>query len=168
MKAKISGNKLHKIFGRNSTEALALLQAGKSKDEIFDATAQTVSVDDASFQGEEGEKFVVMGLSGSGKSTLASMINGLIRPSTGEVLVDRVDVASCSAEELRKVRREKSAMVFQHFALFPHKTVAENVAFGLKIRGMKPAERRERAPSRRAPAALHETILQTQPRRARH
>src|SRR5690606_36521599 len=66
-------------------------------------------------------------------------------PSAGEILIDGVDVANCSSEELRKIRREKVAMVFQHFALFPHKTVAENVAFGLKIRGMKPAERRERA-----------------------
>ena len=78
-----------------------------------------------------------MGLSGSGKSTLVRMINGLIRPSSGEILIDGIDVASCPAEELRKVRREKVAMVFQHFALFPHKTVAQNVSFGLKIRGFQ-------------------------------
>ena len=145
MNAKISGSNLYKIFGGNPAEALALLKSGKTKDEIFAATGQTVGVDNVGFSVAEGEIFVVMGLSGSGKSTLVRMINGLIKPSAGSILIDGVDVAACSDEELRRVRREKVAMVFQHFALFPHKTVAENVAFGLKIRGVKPAERRERA-----------------------
>lgn len=86
-----------------------------------------------------------MGLSGSGKSTLVRMINGLIAPTSGQMVVAGVDVASCSKEELRRLRREKVAMVFQHFALFPHMTVAENVAFGLKVKGIAAAERRERA-----------------------
>lgn len=145
MHTKISGRNIYKIFGGNPAEALALLKSGKTKDEIFAATGQTVGVHDVSFTVAEGEIFVVMGLSGSGKSTLVRMINGLIKPSAGEVLIDGIDVAACSNEELRRIRREKVAMVFQHFALFPHKTVAENVAFGLKIRGMRPAERRERA-----------------------
>ncbi len=145
MKPKIIGNNLYKIFGDSPDEALALLRAGKSKDQIFEATGQTVGVQDVDFQVAEGEIFVVMGLSGSGKSTLVRMINGLIRPSAGEMLIDGIDVASCSREQLRRIRREKVAMVFQHFALFPHKTVAENVAFGLKIRGVKLDERRERA-----------------------
>ena len=145
MKTKITGRNLYKIFGGNSEEALKLLQTGKDKDEIFAATGQTVGVNDVSFQVAEGEIFVVMGLSGSGKSTLVRMINGLIKPSAGEILIDGIDVGTCSDEQLRRVRREKVAMVFQHFALFPHKTVADNVAFGLKIKGMPAAERRERA-----------------------
>lgn len=145
MKTKITGKNLYKIFGGSAEEALKLLQAGKDKDEIFEATGQTVGVNDASFEVAEGEIFVVMGLSGSGKSTLVRMINGLIKPSAGEILIDGVDVGSCSDEQLRRVRREKVAMVFQHFALFPHKTVADNVAFGLKIKGMPAAERREKA-----------------------
>ncbi len=145
MKTKIAGRNLYKIFGGNAEEALKLLQTGKDKDEIFEATGQTVGVNDVSFQVAEGEIFVVMGLSGSGKSTLVRMINGLIKPSAGEILIDSIDVGTCSDEQLRRVRREKVAMVFQHFALFPHKTVADNVAFGLKIKGMPAAERRERA-----------------------
>ena len=145
MKSKITGNNLYKIFGDEPSTAIDLLKAGKNKDEIYDVTGQTVGVDNVSFDVAEGEIFVVMGLSGSGKSTLVRMINGLISPTSGKMLIDGLDVASCSEEQLRQVRREKLAMVFQHFALFPHKTVAENVAFGLKIRGVGAAERRERA-----------------------
>ena len=145
MKPKISGNNLYKIFGDDPSVALSLLSAGESKDQIYETTGQAVGVHDVTFKVVEGEIFVVMGLSGSGKSTLVRMINGLIKPSAGEILIDGMDVGNCSEEELRNIRREKVAMVFQHFALFPHKTVAENVAFGLKIRGVKPGERRERA-----------------------
>src|SRR5690606_34861888 len=102
-------------------------------------------VENVNFEVSDGEIFVVMGLSGSGKSTLVRMINGLIKPSSGRILIDDIDVASCSEEELLSLRRNKVSMVFQHFALFPHKTVAENVAFGLKIKGVQAAERRERA-----------------------
>jgi glycine betaine/proline transport system ATP-binding protein len=145
MNTKIEAKNIYKIFGRNPAEALSLLKQGKSKEEIFASAGETVGVDNVSFQVAEGEIFVVMGLSGSGKSTLVRMINGLIKPSAGEMLIDGIDVASCPSDVLRRVRREKVAMVFQHFALFPHRTVAENVAFGLKVRGVKPAERRERA-----------------------
>ena len=142
---KIEAKKLYKIFGEDPDGALELLSQGKAKDEIFRATGQTVGVQNVNFGVAEGEIFVVMGLSGSGKSTLVRMINGLIKPTSGEILIDGVDVANCSVEQLRQVRREKVAMVFQHFALFPHKTVADNVAFGLKIRGISASERRERA-----------------------
>lgn len=145
MKSKISGNNLYKIFGQDPSVAIDMLEGGKSKDEIYEATGQAIGVDNVSFEVAEGEIFVVMGLSGSGKSTLVRMINGLIPPTRGEILIDGVDVAKCPEEQLRQVRREKVAMVFQHFALFPHKTVAENVAFGLKLRGISAAERRERA-----------------------
>lgn len=145
MSFKITGNNLYKIFGESPAEALVLLGEGKSKDQIFEQTGQTVGVNGVSFNVAEGEIFVVMGLSGSGKSTLVRMINGLIRPSAGEILIDDIDVAACSANDMRQIRREKVAMVFQHFALLPHKTVAQNVAFGLKIRGVNSADCRERA-----------------------
>lgn len=145
MTSKIYGNKLFKIFGEEPALAIDLLASGKNKDQIYEATGQAVGVHDVTFEVAEGEIFVVMGLSGSGKSTLVRMINGLILPSAGEMLIDGVDVASCPEEQLRAIRRDKVAMVFQHFALFPHRMVAENVAFGLKIKGVKPAERRERA-----------------------
>src|SRR5690606_33953032 len=94
---------------------------------------------------QEGEIFVVMGLSGSGKSTLVRTLNGLIAPTAGQILIDGEDVAKASKAALRRIRREKIAMVFQHFALFPHWSVAENVAYGLKIRGVPPEARRARA-----------------------
>lgn len=145
MPAKITAKHLYKIFGDKPDQALQLVRQGQSKDEIFTATGQTVGVQDTSFEVAEGDIFVIMGLSGSGKSTLVRMINGLIKPSAGEMIIDGIDVANCSPEQLRDIRRNKVAMIFQHFALFPHKTVAENVAFGLKIKGISAAERRERA-----------------------
>jgi glycine betaine/proline transport system ATP-binding protein len=145
MATKVKANNIYKIFGSDPEAAFRLLDQGNSKAEILKETGHTIGVHDASFEVEEGEIFVVMGLSGSGKSTLVRMINGLIAPSRGEMLVDGVDVASCSDAALRDVRRNKVAMVFQHFALFPHKTVAENVAYGLKVKGVNASERRERA-----------------------
>lgn len=145
MQTKISSKNIVKIFGDDPHEALRLLDAGHSKEEIFERTGQTVGVDGASFDVAAGEIFVVMGLSGSGKSTLVRMINGLIKPTSGEMMIDGVDVANCSDQQLRKVRRDKVAMVFQHFALLPHKTVAENAAFGLKIKGIGAEERRAKA-----------------------
>ena len=134
-----------KIFGDEPGAALQRLAGGQTKEEIFEATGQTVAVQGASFAVEEGELFVIMGLSGSGKSTLVRLINGLIAPSSGEILIDGSDVAKASPSELRQIRRSNVAMVFQHFALFPHMTVGNNVAFGLKVRGVPAAERRERA-----------------------
>ncbi|GLQ54231.1 quaternary amine ABC transporter ATP-binding protein [Devosia nitrariae] len=145
MTAKLRVKDVYKIFGGDPSLALERLERGESKEEIFAETGLTVGVQDADFEVEEGQIFVVMGLSGSGKSTLVRMLNGLIKPSSGAILIDDDDVASCSADRLRQVRRNKISMVFQHFALFPHRTIAENAAFGLKIKGVKPAERRERA-----------------------
>lgn len=145
MSSKISVRNVYKIFGANPEKVIELLEAGRSKDEIFEETGQTVGVQNANFSVDEGQIFVVMGLSGSGKSTLVRMLNGLIRPTSGEILIDGADVATVSTEELRRIRREKISMVFQHFALFPHKTVADNVAYGLKVRGIGRRERRERA-----------------------
>ncbi len=145
MKPKLRVENVYKIFGEHPEQALDGLKQNKTKIEIFEETGQTVGVQDVSFDVHEGEIFVVMGLSGSGKSTLVRTLNGLIPPTYGKILIDEDDVANCSAERLRKVRREKITMVFQHFALFPHKTVAENAAYGLKIKGEGAASRRAKA-----------------------
>jgi glycine betaine/proline transport system ATP-binding protein len=145
MAAKLKIKNLTKIFGDAPQAAKLRLEAGESKAAIFEATGSTVGVNNVSFEVPEGQIFVVMGLSGSGKSTLVRMLNGLIRPTAGEILVDDVDIASCSPQTLRTVRRNKIAMVFQHFALFPHMSVADNAAYGLKIKGVGTAERRKRA-----------------------
>lgn len=145
MTTKISVTGLYKIFGDRSDAALDLLNRGEAKEAILESTGATVAVQDASFDVAEGEIFVVMGLSGSGKSTLVRLLNGLIPPTSGKILVEGQDVAQAKGEVLRDIRRNTITMVFQHFALFPHWTVADNVAYGLKVKGMPAAERRERA-----------------------
>ena len=145
MTAKLKVDKVFKIFGERPEQALALLAEGHNKETIFQETGQTIGAQDVSFEVEEGQIFVVMGLSGSGKSTLVRMLNGLIRPSSGSIVIDGDDVASCSASKLRDIRRNKIAMVFQHFALFPHRTIVENAAYGLKVKGMGAVERRQKA-----------------------
>jgi glycine betaine/proline transport system ATP-binding protein len=145
MKTKVKARNVYRIFGSKPDYAMDMLKSGSGKEAILEETGMTVGVNDVGFDVGEGEIFVVMGLSGSGKSTLIRMINGLIKPTSGEILVDGDDVANCSAETLRRVRRNKVAMVFQHFALLPHKTVRENVAYGLKIKGVGAEERDARA-----------------------
>lgn len=136
---------LTKIFGKKQKAAMEMVKEGKSKDEILKKTGATVGVYDASFDVKEGEIFVIMGLSGSGKSTLVRMINRLIEPSTGNILLEGNDISAMNAEALRDVRRHDINMVFQSFALFPHKTILENTEFGLELRGVPKAERQERA-----------------------
>ena len=145
MTIKMKVRNVSKLFNDESGEGWKRVQQGQSKEQIFRETGVTVGINNVSFDVNEGEIFVIMGLSGSGKSTLVRTLNGLIPSSAGEIWVDDVDVASCSKEELRKVRREKCCMVFQHFALFPHKTVLDNVAFGLKVSGVPKEERYKRA-----------------------
>lgn len=145
MHPKLSVSHLFKIFGKEAATALDMVRRGDSKADILAKTGATVGVQDTSFDVHKGEIFVVMGLSGSGKSTLVRMLNGLIAPTSGEILIDGEDVARAGAADLRRIRREKIAMIFQHFALFPHWTIAENVAYGLKVRGVDPATRRARA-----------------------
>jgi glycine betaine/proline transport system ATP-binding protein len=144
MPAKLSIRRLFKIFGSRDREALERLRTGESKEAILAATGATVGVQDASFEVAEGEIFVVMGLSGSGKSTLVRMLNGLIPPTSGEIRIDGRDIAACDATALREIQRRKITMVFQHFALFPHWSVAENASYGLKVKGVPAAERRAR------------------------
>ncbi|MEN3792486.1 glycine betaine/L-proline ABC transporter ATP-binding protein [Fulvimarina sp. MAC3] len=145
MATKLSIKSLYKIFGDRADEAMRLVESGKTKEEILAETGATVGVNDVNVDIEEGEIFVVMGLSGSGKSTLIRMLNGLITPTSGTITIDGDDIAHCSDEEIRQIRRQKISMVFQHFALFPHKTILENAAFGLKIKGVGVSERNDRA-----------------------
>lgn len=142
---KLVVENLYKIFGADPDRAFDLLEAGKSKDEILKETGLTIGVQDTSFKVKAGEIFVVMGLSGSGKSTLVRMLNRLIEPTRGEVTIDGEKITQIGPEQVRDIRLRKMAMVFQHFALFPHMTVAENVAYGLKIQGVEEAERRDQA-----------------------
>jgi glycine betaine/proline transport system ATP-binding protein len=145
MTEKVVLKNLYKIFGDHPQEALKLLQGGVDKNEIFNRTGQTVGVCDASFAINEGEIFVVMGLSGSGKSTLVRLLNRLIEPTAGQVLVDGRDIAAMSNEELLQLRRKDMSMVFQSFALMPHMTVLQNASFGLELGGVRRAERDQRA-----------------------
>ncbi|GGF16041.1 glycine/betaine ABC transporter ATP-binding protein [Halobacillus andaensis] len=136
---------LSKIFGRNAKKATKYLDEGLSKDEILEKTGNTVGVNRASFNVEEGEIFVIMGLSGSGKSTLVRLINRLIDPTEGSVMIDGKDLAKMDSKALRNVRREKLSMVFQRFGLFPHRTVLENAEFGLEVQGLDKQERKKKA-----------------------
>lgn len=145
VKPKLVIKSLYKIFGKHPTDAYPLIKEGRSKEEILDKTGQTVGLRDVNLSVEEGEIFVVMGLSGSGKSTLLRCTNRLIKPTSGEVLIDGTDIASLGDDELRDVRRKKLGMVFQNFALLPHRSVIENVAFGLEVQGMPEEERLEKA-----------------------
>ncbi|WP_407280737.1 glycine betaine/L-proline ABC transporter ATP-binding protein ProV [Aromatoleum evansii] len=145
MKHKIVAKGLHKIFGRSPDIAMEMLRKGRHKDEIFKETGMVVGVQDANFAVNEGEIFVIMGLSGSGKSTLIRLLNRLIEPTAGQILVDGQDVATMSKAQLVALRRRDMAMVFQSFALLPHLTVLDNAAFGLEVAGVARKERERRA-----------------------
>lgn len=136
---------LSKIFGKNAKQSIKLLDQGLTKEEILKKTGNTVGVNRASFSVEEGEIFVIMGLSGSGKSTLVRLLNRLIEPSEGSILIEGQDLAKMDKKELRQVRREKLGMVFQQFALFPHRTILQNAEFGLEVQKIDKDERHKRA-----------------------
>lgn len=141
MTAKLEVRHLTKIFGRRIPRAEELLKAGKSKAEILKSAGATVGVNDANFEVNDGEIFVIMGLSGSGKSTMIRMINRLIEPTSGEVLIDGENLTSLNKKQLLDVRRNKMSMVFQNFALFPNRTIIDNTAYGLEIKGVDKDER---------------------------
>lgn len=143
--AKIYVKGLYKIFGPNPTKAMDMLAKGRSKEEIMASIRHGVGVNNASFDVREGEIVVIMGLSGSGKSTLVRCLNRLITPTAGSILVDDQDVMAMDDAALRQLRQRKMGMVFQNFALFPHRTVLENAAMGLEIQGMPKAERLQKA-----------------------
>lgn len=143
--SKISIRHLYKVFGSSPQKGLELLEQNKSKEEIYEETGLTIGVQNASFDIAKGEIFVVMGLSGSGKSTLVRMINRLIEPTSGQVLVDNEDITQMTRQELVTFRRKKTSMVFQSFALMPHLNVLENVSFGLELDGIEKDIRKARA-----------------------
>lgn len=145
MTDKLVVKNLFKVFGPDPDQAVELAKQGVAKDEIYRQTESVVAVNDVSLSVKERELFVVMGLSGSGKSTLIRCFNRLIDPTSGEILIDGESLTDAGEEELRQLRKNKMSMVFQHFALFPHKTVCENAEYGLKVRGISRRERREKA-----------------------
>lgn len=141
----LSVKSLYKIYGNRPDRVVDLLRDGTHQDEKLAGISATAAVVDANFEVERGEIFVVMGLSGSGKSTLIRMLNGLLKPTHGTVEVDGVDLTKLKPTALRKLRREKISMVFQHFALLPHRSVLANAGYALEVAGLPRDERRERA-----------------------
>jgi len=136
---------LHKIFGSDPASVMGLVREGCSKDDILSRTGHAVGLKDINLDIQKGSIFVIMGLSGSGKSTLIRHFNRLIEPTEGCITVDGTDVMSLSTKELEQFRRHKMSMVFQHFGLMPHRTVIDNVAYGLSVQGVGKAERESKA-----------------------
>ena len=141
--SKIEINNVYKIFGNNPSSVLPMVKDGATKDEILEQTGHTVGLDNVSLKIEEGETFVCMGLSGSGKSTLIRHLNRLIDPTDGEILVEGTNVMSLDKDKLIEFRRHKMSMVFQRFGLFPHKTVIQNVGYGLEMQGRTEEDRKK-------------------------
>ena len=141
--SKIEINNIYKIFGPNPEQVLPMVEEGATKEQVMEETDHTVGLDNVSLSIKEGEIFVCMGLSGSGKSTLIRHINRLIDPTSGQVIVDGVDVLSLDDKEILEFRKKTMSMVFQRFGLFPHKTVIENVAYGLEIQEVPEDKRKE-------------------------
>ena len=142
---KIRLEKVSKIFGRHADRALELLAQGLDKKTVQERTGVVVGVYDVSLEIAEGEIFVIMGLSGCGKSTLLRLINRLHEPTTGKVFIGEEDITAMGAHALRRLRRSAFGMVFQSFALLPHRNVLSNVEFGLELHGVPRPTRRERA-----------------------
>ncbi|PVE66110.1 quaternary amine ABC transporter ATP-binding protein [Priestia megaterium] len=142
---KLKVQNITKVFGKNPSKAIDLLQKGKTKNEILEETGMTIGVNQANFEIKSGEIFVIMGLSGSGKSTLVRMFNRLVEPTSGSLILDGDDVVKMNKDELRDMRRKKMSMVFQNFALFPHRTVLDNTEYGLEVQGIPKAEREKKA-----------------------
>ncbi len=143
-----------KVFGNAPAHAMDLVRQGLSKQEIMERTGQSIGVFDATFEIQAGEIFVIMGLSGSGKSTLVRLLNRLIEPTAGRVVIDGADINQLPAGDLRALRRKDISMVFQSFALMPHMTVRDNTAFGLELSGNGKAERLAQADAALAQVGL--------------
>ena len=142
---KITCTNIWKLFGPDEKKVLDNLDRNLSMKEVQEKTGHVVAVKDVSFSIQKGETFVVMGLSGSGKSTLVRCISRLIEPTSGVVKMDNVEVTKMNSKELLDLRRNKMSMVFQHFGLFPHRTVLENIGYGLEVRGSTKEERIEKS-----------------------
>ena len=138
---KIICKDIWKVFGPNEKNVLSNLDKSLSRSEVQEKTGHVVAVKDVSFSVQKGETFVVMGLSGSGKSTLVRCLSRLIEPTAGQVSIDGQDVIKMSNRDLTELRRNRMSMVFQHFGLFPHRRVIENIGYGLEIRGVKKKDR---------------------------
>ena len=143
MAEKIQVKQLTKIFGRNPHNIINRIRQGQSKKQILEETGHTVGLYNVNFSVEEGEVFVIMGLSGSGKSTLIRCLNLLHRPTEGSVIIDQENIMDYNKKQLRDFRKHKVAMVFQHFGIITHRTVLENVAYGLEIKGISKQKREE-------------------------
>jgi len=143
--SKIVVRSLYKIFGDDPQRALPLVLDGIGKEELLEKHNHVLGLADINLEVEQGELFVVMGLSGSGKSTLIRHFNRLIEPTSGSIVVDGDDVVSFSKSQLEQFRREKMSMVFQRFGLFPHRTVVENVGYGLEVQRQPKEAIREQA-----------------------
>ena len=139
--SKIEIKNVYKIFGNNPQSVMKMVEEGGTKEDVLEKTGHTVGLDNVSLNIEEGETFVCMGLSGSGKSTLIRHLNRLIDPTDGEILVEGTNVMSLNQSQLIDFRRHKMSMVFQRFGLFPHKTVMQNVGYGLEMQGKSEDER---------------------------
>ncbi|HHY74981.1 MAG TPA: glycine betaine/L-proline ABC transporter ATP-binding protein [Bacillus bacterium] len=142
---KLKVQNVTKIFGKSPKKALQFINEGYSKADILKRTGCTVGVNQASFEVYAGEIFVIMGLSGSGKSTLVRMLNRLIEPTLGKIELDGNDVVKMNKADLREIRRKKISMVFQKFALLPHRTVLENTEYGLEVQGVDKKLRKQKA-----------------------
>jgi glycine betaine/proline transport system ATP-binding protein len=136
--------KLYKVFGKNEKKVLEQVIAGKSKETILAETGHTVGLSDINLDIYPGEIFVIMGLSGSGKSTLIRHFNRLIEPTSGEIEIAGSDVMKLDSKALQAFRRQKMAMVFQRFGLMPHRTVLQNITYGLQVQGISKKEREKR------------------------
>lgn len=143
--SKIEVKGIYKLFGKQPQKWLAAAQSGMSKEELLAKSGHTLGLRDISLNIEAGSIHVIMGLSGSGKSTLIRHFNRLIEPTAGQILVDGQDVTALAPRELEKFRQQKMSMVFQRFGLFPHRSVLDNAAYGLKVQGVKRSEREEKA-----------------------
>lgn len=143
--SKIKVEELTKIFGKRASKASSLLAQGKTKTEILKETGATIGVNKASFEVEEGEIFVIMGLSGSGKSTLVRLLNRLIEPTSGKIWLDGKELSSLDKKQLLEVRRKSMSMVFQSFGLFPNRTIIRNVEYGLEVQGVSKQDRFKQA-----------------------
>ena len=142
---KVEIKQLTKIFGKKRKAALELVKQNMNKDEILKKTGSTVGVYDINLEINDGEIFVIMGLSGSGKSTLIRLLNRLSEPTAGQLIIDGQDITKLNKKELLDIRRRKMSMVFQNFALFPHRTILENTEYGLEVQDVPKDERRKRA-----------------------
>ena len=142
---KLVVKNLIKVFGSHPDKAVNMLKKGKSKNDILKETGMTIGVNNVSFTVRAGEVFVIMGLSGSGKSTILRCLNRLIEPSYGNIVIDDTDITKLNDKDLRKFRQAKTAMVFQQFALLPHRNVLDNTVYGLEVQGIPKEERKQKA-----------------------